>query len=214
MLFRALLVCAGAVSAAMAAEAGRSYGLVDAKVFAGPNEREARTVDEGFVPRASSAGEFAGVFARLAGEIARAKTLTVFEGHPRMQNTAEAIAERTKKPSFSRVGQWFYATPLAASEDVERKLRRAVLDGARWGGGPGGIKLCGGFHADFLLRWEGPAGTTEALVCFGCHEVKIVGTGGALYGDLADAQLKEVRAVLKTLLGTELAAATASQTKP
>ena len=206
MDFRAFLLLGFAATAggARAAEPAGSYGLVDAKVFAGPNEREARTVEEGFIPPASSPAEFAKAFARVAGEISRAKTLIIFEGHPRLRDPAAAVAERTKKASFSRVGEWFYATPLRVSDDVMQALRRLVLDGTKMARG---VKLCGGFHADFLLRWEGPAGTTDALLCFGCHEVKIVGTGDAVYGDVADEQLKKVRSVLKAFLGGEAAVA-------
>jgi hypothetical protein len=71
-------------------------------------------------------------------------------------------------------------------------MRSAVFDGVR---GWKGRKLCGGFHADVRLKWRGGplAVDTEALICFGCSEVKIYGATGSHYGDLAPEQAKRLR---------------------
>lgn len=176
-------------------KADAEYGLVDAKIFAGPGEKQAGSVEDRLV-RGTPAAEFVAAFAPLAGAINRAKSLTIFEGHPRALDRVKAAGERTRKPSFERHGEWFYSAPLPAPVELDRALRTAVLDGAK----PfRGTKLCGGFHADFLLSWEGPAGKVEALLCFGCHELKIVGVAGALYGDLAN--VEQLRQVLRTAFG-------------
>jgi hypothetical protein len=171
-------------------------GLERATVFAGPSEAAPTRVEEGAIPRPRDRNEFTRIFARLAAEIGRAKTLTIFRGHSRRFDAAKATAEQGRRPSFTRLGQWFFADPLSAPPETVAALRGALLDGIVTPKQPASIKLCGGFHADFLLRWEGPGGTTEAQVCFGCHEVKIVGPGGALYADVAAEQVKALRALL------------------
>jgi hypothetical protein len=60
----------------------------------------------------------------------------------------------------------------------------------------GGVTLCGGFHADFLLKWESAVGDTEALLCFGCSEIKMYGGSASLYGDIDKAHYKELRDLL------------------
>lgn len=186
---------AGCFGAVLAAE--NNSALAQATVFAGPGERGAQAVEE--VPvRGTTAAEFEPVFARLAGAINRAGTLTIFEGHPRMKDRAAAEAERTRKPSFARLGEWFYAATIPAPAELDRPLRRALLDGTK---ASRGVKLCGGFHADFLLSWSGPAGKVDALLCFGCSEVKIAGTAGTLYGDLTKEKADELRSALRVFLG-------------
>ena len=61
----------------------------------------------------------------------------------------------------------------------------------------GGMKLCGGYHPDYAIRWIDSTGESfEALVCFGCHEIKLYGDGMQLYADLG----KETFERLKTTL--------------
>lgn len=187
-----------------------SFGLVDAKVFAGPNDSAAQPVDEALM-RPTAATEFTVLLARLAGEINRARTLTIFEGHPRLLDRTAAAAEHTRKPSFKRLGESFYAAPLEATDELDRNLRRLVLQGVKVSRG---VKLCGGFHADFLLRWQGPAGEAEALLCFGCHEVKIVGIGGALYADLSAEQVDALRKLLNAYFATESIGTPTTPTNP
>ena len=49
------------------------------------------------------------------------------------------------------------------------------------------MKLCGGYHPDWLIRWTTSDGHTHELqICLGCHEAKMYGSGYRLYCDLAD----------------------------
>jgi hypothetical protein len=58
----------------------------------------------------------------------------------------------------------------------------------------GGPKLCGGYHADFLAEFTTSTGTTQFMVCLGCHEVLVFAPSGSgiveLSRDAYDALLK------------------------
>jgi hypothetical protein len=41
-------------------------------------------------------------------------------------------------------------------------------------------KKCGGFHPDYAVRWEVEGKRYEALLCFGCGEVKWHAPGGKM----------------------------------
>lgn len=47
-----------------------------------------------------------------------------------------------------------------------------------------GEKLCGGFHADYCLRWESDEGRFDIMICLGCGEALLFHDGEALRCDL------------------------------
>ena len=126
--------------------------------------------------------------------VKQAKTLVVFQGLPRLEGQKVAPSEEMKKGLFMVDGEWFHTTPQPVAGDVSEVLRGAVFAGVKE---RKGVKLCGGFHADVLLRWGGGIlAETDMLICFGCSEVKIYGATGSLYGDLSNEQWKELRELL------------------
>jgi len=49
-----------------------------------------------------------------------------------------------------------------------------------------GPKLCGGFHADFLARYEDGSEQFTFMVCFGCHEILVFTPSGRRIVELND----------------------------
>jgi hypothetical protein len=47
-----------------------------------------------------------------------------------------------------------------------------------------GEKMCGGFHADYCLRWESNDGQFDVMICLGCSEALLFRDGEALRCDL------------------------------
>lgn len=102
-----------------------------------------------------------------------AETVEVFEGLPHPFER-EALAAEKQKPTRQFDDQLFYAAaqPLSAGQRAELKT---------WIGADTfvpyrGMKLCGGFHADYAVRWTWNKGSNETvlLVCFGCGEARVL----------------------------------------
>ncbi|MES2696566.1 MAG: hypothetical protein V4773_24065 [Verrucomicrobiota bacterium] len=196
------------------AEAG---GLKDASVFEGPKALdEASAPDAAKSPGRPNVGRIeltsavgnrtfpqpvpAETFWRIFGELdaatKSATSLTIHQGLTRWMKEKEAAlaALREKGETALTVReQSFYPEAQAVPQEAGEKLRAAVFGAVKpWRG----IKLCGGFHADYLLRWETAQGRSEAQICFGCHELKIVGPAGEIYGDLASEQVNALKELL------------------
>jgi hypothetical protein len=182
----------GGVGRAESGDAKR--GLANATVFAGPGGAT-------FEPPAGSRAKVHVVPDRatfwkthgvLKATVQEAKELVTFAGVARADGDPSQWTEERRKSHFMVDGEWFRsgAPPMPAA--LAEKVRSVVFAGVReWRG----RKLCGGFHADVLLRWQGGplVAATEVLLCFGCSEVKIYGATGSLYGDLAPEQAEQLR---------------------
>lgn len=115
----------------------------------------------------------------------RAKEITVYEGLPHQHwEPAELKRERDSKECIKLHGYWFYddARVLGRKDFVSLRQALSARDGIiEWGGN----KLCGGYHPDYLIRWRADNDAYDALICFGCHEVKLFGPRDRLYADLS-----------------------------
>jgi hypothetical protein len=151
-----VLVCAGGLSAAFP-------GVALAATEASPgSERTLKFLDE---------------FSRAARQADR---VSLYVGMPRDFERKPA-GEKGEPPAVKLHEQFFAPTPQPLAPEAGEKLRETVYHGAL----PfSGLKLCGGFHADYLFRWRTKQGDYDVLICFSCHEYKIFGPSGELYGDL------------------------------
>ena len=144
--------------------------------------------------------------ADLNRAFARASKVEVFEGLPHPFEGKEFVkSERLAKSTFELDGQWLYAT-------AHRMPAEDVIAFQRWASGEPfkvwrGVKFCGGFHADYVVQFEGDGATYSVLFCFGCYEARImrVSAGRTVDGaleparvtaDLAEAKFKELRDLL------------------
>jgi hypothetical protein len=125
------------------------------------------------------------VLPKFVEALEKTKEITVFEGLPHQrQEPAELKRERRSKKCVKLHGYWFYGDARVAADEDFVSLRQAMLQRGGifdWGG----AKLCGGYHPDYLIRWRVDEGTYDALVCFGCHEIKLFGPKDRLYADLS-----------------------------
>lgn len=76
--------------------------------------------------------------------------------------------------SVVHVGKhFFFAEPLALSRDDEILALATVSSYKSFGAHLEG-KFCGGFHPDANIRLMTEHGTVQALLCFGCQEIKFI----------------------------------------
>jgi hypothetical protein len=126
-----------------------------------------------------------------------AQRIVILEGLPRRRGERELLESEIRSNETVKIrGFHFYARELELSSDEARAFvgllttRDGMVDWA-------GTKMCGGFHPDFAARWTDPNGTTfEALICLGCHEIKLSGGGHRLYADISDALYDPLREFL------------------
>lgn len=140
------------------------------------------------------------VMAELTATIKGARQIAVFEGVPRDKQKELVAAEQARSQNGVALydarlieghhGQWFYPKGRAITPDVAADLLKSVLDAAA----PyRGLKLCGGFHADYALQWGGPTGLYEVQVCFGCGELRLITPEATLQADIPNGQAENLR---------------------
>lgn len=192
----ALLVLSvgGVVGRGEAGEAKR--GLENATVFEGPGGAtfgrvEGRVVK---VPEKLDTATFWKRYADLKAAVGRANPVVIFEGFPPGPKGKGQLSAEQKKSLVLIDGEAFYPTAQTVTPELAEELRSTLFVAVRER--KEGVKLCGGFHADFFLRWADESGGTEAMICFGCHEVKFFGATGDLYGDLSNDGAKKLRELL------------------
>lgn len=128
---------------------------------------------------------------------ARAETWFVWEGLPHPVGEKDLHAsEKSRKPTAELHGDAFYSrAALIRSED--RSVFADLLSRAETYAVYGGSKLCGGFHADYALEWRANGRVYRALVCFGCHEIKLASDDVTLLCDLPGPAHEVLAAILK-----------------
>jgi hypothetical protein len=116
-----------------------------------------------------------------------AQRIVILEGLPRQRGESELLESEIRSNETVKIrGFHFYARELELSPD-EAQAFAALLTTQNGMVDWAGTKMCGGFHPDFAARWTDPKGTTfEALICLGCHEIKLSGGGHRLYADISD----------------------------
>ena len=126
------------------------------------------------------------------------REFVILEGLPHQGWESDLLKEEiAAKETIKIHGFHFYSHPLPPSEQD----RIALIESMTQEGGIeewAGMKLCGGYHPDYALQWRDSEGEWfEALICFGCHEIKLYGEGVQLYADLGEESYEELK---KTLL--------------
>lgn len=109
----------------------------------------------------------------LALAVARADKFTVHEGLPHPFEGKEVVQnEILLKRTELLDREWFYVPAQPVPEKDAEKLRRLLANGLfePWRG----VKFCGGFHADYAVSFVADGVTWQVLICFGCHEARIL----------------------------------------
>jgi hypothetical protein len=104
--------------------------------------------------------------------ILRADRLTLLGGQPRFAKDPATTPDPVK-----RHGYQFHREPIPVDADLGQRLTATLAVGDSVV--PFfGEKRCGGFHPDYALLWDVSGKTYEALLCFGCGELKWIAPGG------------------------------------
>jgi len=133
----------------------------------------------------------------FAAGVKASSTVRLFEGLPHQSWERDMLeTELDTKKTFKAHGHHFYQaeiTPSEADTSLLTGVATSVATFEEWTG----MKLCGGYHPDWLVRWTVSDGQTHELhLCFGCHEAKLYGSGYQLYCDVADTNYEIIKSAL------------------
>ena len=132
----------------------------------------------------------------FTGALKSADSASAFEGLPHEHFERTLYAQERAKPVKELLGYPFYpgAVELKA-EDLAAV--RAVLGDARNYERFLHEKKCGGFHPDWAFEWALGSDRFTVLICFGCHEVKLLGPGGESRHDFDDDAARSLQTLLR-----------------
>lgn len=107
--------------------------------------------------------------------------MEVLEGipHPRWEPKARSL-ELTQRKTTKLAEEIFYEQLLPSSEEFRAQMTAAFAGNELFirpliGALPH-VKACGGFHADYGVSWwQDEERLVSALICFGCHDIQLVG---------------------------------------
>jgi hypothetical protein len=112
--------------------------------------------------------------------------VTFYEGIPRHR-------EPEKKPVFVLHGESFYQGDLTLPESNRKLILELLQDPATFQPLTSGEHKCGGFHADYAVEFLCDGQKYQALLCFGCDEVKLYGPGIERHDDLSRTAIDKLR---------------------
>lgn len=134
------------------------------------------------------------VLAAFAQATQAAEKVVVFEGLPHPVSERELLAEEKRTKDWWRLhGESFYSAKQTLTVEQRKRLQGVERSIAPWSG----MKLCGGFHADYAVAWLGKFGVYEMLACFSCGEVRLYGPQMELTGDLKGETAESLRTFLR-----------------
>jgi hypothetical protein len=126
--------------------------------------------------------------------IGEAKKLTVFEGMPHQNFESELLKSEQDKIEETIIGGFpFYPQPRDFQEKDEPALReilrlpscfRPFLY----------LKMCGGFHPDYVIRFSKGEEHCDLLLCFGCGDARILHDGKVIHCHIFKKAWKELLA--------------------
>ena len=129
-----------------------------------------------YVPKESGDSDisFADATDAMSHAFATVDRFEIYEGWPRVTVNAKNIlaSKPQDAPPLEIDGELFYQQAQKPAEDDALSLRR--LMGVKLLRPWHGVKFCGGFHADFAVRFELEGNIYSILFCFGCHEARLV----------------------------------------
>jgi len=138
--------------------------------------------------------------------IKNSDSVDVLEGLPHKYWEADARATEAAKPNILKIAdELFYPKPLELPIEAKNKLNAQFLEGNLFTvpeteASAFTTQGCGGFHADYALRWNRNGDMiASALICFGCEQVMLVNDKSSVLAEFAPEGKKQFTATLKPL---------------
>jgi hypothetical protein len=140
-------------------------------------------------------------FERLPGVLARcrgASHVEVFEGLPHPTGTpgeVRAYARESRRgDTFANHGFRFYSPAMSLSKFRRTRILCEVVRTSSYEAW-GGMKFCGDFHPDLLVRFHCPTGVIDLHLCFGCFEAKFFEGATLVHVDIRDGTAEKLERI-------------------
>ena len=136
---------------------------------------------------------------RFSEGVRRSSAIVLYEGLPHQMFEKRLLEEERGTKAVQEVqGFPFYREKLKLKDMDATRLSEVLSNTEKLGRVPvpGMVKRCGGFHPDYAVEWSQGEKRFQALICFGCGDVRLFGSGDYAERDLHE----EVNAELKKLL--------------
>lgn len=132
----------------------------------------------------------------FANGITGVEAVTLYEGLPHARFEGDKLeSERRSKPVVELHGYLFYKELLDLRPEDAKRLTEILGDAGALKSF-GGEKKCGGFHPDYAAEWKRESSSYQALICFGCDEVKLFGPDIESRHDLSEGANEKLEALL------------------
>jgi len=134
-------------------------------------------------------------YEKFASEIKQCQEVQLFEGLPNY-TWEEELLERERKAhnpisfNFYSFETEFYPTPIRLSDIDSSRLKELYCQKESFVPFRG-FKPCGGFHADWGIRWRNGEQDYQVLICFGCGEMMTSDGNVELTCDIWDSKIFE-----------------------
>lgn len=125
-------------------------------------------------------------FATVASLLPKAGTLPArfHRGLPHgHQEPGDFLIALWLRPFTNFHGYPFHYATWVPAADFQALVAKTLTDPVAFTA-YGGLKGCGGYHADFVARFEGEDGPTDLLLCFGCGDVLIFSRNGSRIAEM------------------------------
>ena len=135
--------------------------------------------------------------APFAKAVAGKVSLNFYDGlpHPGWEKEIFDVEIKSQATLKSR-GHYFYSSAITLSPADAAHVHALAVEVSsfsEWGG----MKTCGGYHPDWLIRWTTADGQGHEMhLCFGCREAKFYGPGYQLYSDISPKAFESFKKVL------------------
>jgi len=133
---------------------------------------------------------------RFQNSVVKADTMRILEGLPHQYLRREVFEKELKTKPNQKLGDYhFYEATRNLSPDDTTRVAKILQRSSTYNTHVG--KFCGGFHPDFAVSWTVDQLEYHALICFHCHEIKLLGPGEELHFDLTKTSHEELKKILR-----------------
>jgi hypothetical protein len=134
---------------------------------------------------------------KLTSAVQDSDTVVLYEGLPHHLYEQNLLEQELKSKKTTRIhGYPFYEEILPLNNEDAKKLLVLYCDPSSFRPWMG-EKQCGGYHPDYCIEWHVGPNVYQALICFGCCEVKSYGPRAEPYCDIQGDALDKFKSILK-----------------
>lgn len=133
----------------------------------------------------------------LVSERVKTAEAKIYEGLPHQAlDKGQFERELEIKKTVNQSGFHFYLPELEVVPSDLAAFKEIFISSASFTRFKG-LKLCGGYHPDFSLRWDSGKKACDTQFCLGCDEARMFIDGKVIYADISEDAAARLKAIFK-----------------